>query len=135
MIYYNYNVIHGGVKITNRELKSKVATLANRLSKANGYFFLIFTGTGLSALLSGAGLAFGWNPLGPKSLIFLSADSSYSASLQIGFIPRWKRRCFTALGDIPNFSDISLIVNPFITFISDILTDKLKYFKNFLKNA
>jgi hypothetical protein len=82
-----------------------------------------------------AGLSFGWNPLGPKLLIWSSAEGSYRASLQNGLIPLWKRRCFTVLGDIPNFSDISLIVIPCIYIISDILTKKLKKVKFFSKKV
>jgi hypothetical protein len=37
----------------------------------------------------------------------------------------------TALGEIPSFSDISLIVKPSIYVISVILTEKLKKINNF----
>jgi len=83
-----------------------------------------------------SGLVFlGWNPLGPKSLICSSADASYSASLQNGLMPRWKRRCFTVFGVMPSFSAISLIVKPSIHIISDILTQKVKKIENLLKSA
>jgi len=69
---------------------------------------------------------FDWNPFGPKLLISSIADNSYKASLQNGFMPRWKRRCFTVFGDMPIFSAISLMVKPSML---TILTEKLKKVK------
>jgi hypothetical protein len=70
-------------------------------------------------------------PLLGTLLMASSAVLSYSASLVMGFILATKRRCITVLGAIPRICAISLMVRPSIYNISEIIREKLNFFKNF----
>jgi len=67
---------------------------------------------------------------GPETpLIRSTTDSSYIfvfPAWSLGWIPASYRRILAALGEIPSFSAISLIVKPFILILSASLTNLLK---------
>jgi hypothetical protein len=83
---------------------------------------------------AGFGFTLGGRPF-PGTLRMASrAEAGYTGECVIGLIPAIISRCRTVVSFIPSFSAISATVKPSIFNISENLTEKLSFFKNFAKN-